>query len=277
MVTNYKCLHEPTPFLNMDKIRRTPWDTYVAAFPVVDGVYYISANNWVAAYLIDTGEGLILIDTGLQETLYLMIYEIHRLGYELQQIKKILLSHAHIDHIGGARPLQELTGAEIYLGKRDLYFLTDRRDLILGGEECLCGSFLPDKFYEDEPVITMGDISIRAISTPGHTPGCTSFVFKVRASDAKTYTCAMMGGLGIGNLTDEELKKSGLPVSLRQEYMNSLEKLLEIHVDIVLPSHPDQYDILEKLGARTDNQVPLTDPAVWDRLLRQRIEKAKQL
>lgn len=123
----------------------------------------------------------------------------------------------------------------------------------------------------------MGGMSIRTIPTPGHTPGCTSFVFDVQAGDEKTYTCAMMGGLGIDNLSDEGLEKSGLPVSLRQEYIDSLEKLMELHVDIVLPSHPNQYDILEIAGKRTDRTVPLADPGAWGRLLSGRMEKAKNM
>ena len=60
-----------------------------------------------------------------------MIENIRKLGYELTDIKKILLSHAHIDHIGACRTMKELTGAKVYLGERDLMFLHERKDLIM--------------------------------------------------------------------------------------------------------------------------------------------------
>ncbi|WP_260403552.1 MBL fold metallo-hydrolase, partial [Phocaeicola vulgatus] len=79
-----------------------------------------------------------------------MIENIHKLGYKLTDIKKILLSHAHIDHIGAARTMKELTGAKIYLGERDLPFLHERRDLILNDGGYTCGEFEPDELYADD-------------------------------------------------------------------------------------------------------------------------------
>ena len=111
----------------MERCCRRPWEAYTEPIRMAPGVWYISGNDWVACYLIDTGDGLILIDTAMHETVYLLIENVRKLGYELTDIKKILLTHAHIDHIGGARTLKELTGAKIYLGERDLLFLHERR------------------------------------------------------------------------------------------------------------------------------------------------------
>ena len=118
----------PAPVL-MEHCCRQPWETYLEPLKMAPGVWYVSGNDWVACYLIDTGDGLILIDTAMHETAYLMIENIRKLGYELTDIKKILLSHAHIDHIGGCRTMKELTGAKVYLGKRDLIFLHERKEL----------------------------------------------------------------------------------------------------------------------------------------------------
>ena len=128
----------PAPVL-MEHCCRKPWETYLEPLRMAPGVWYVSGNDWVACYLIDTGDGLILIDTAMHETAYLMIENIRKLGYELTDIKKILLSHAHIDHIGAARTMKELTGAKIYLGERDLPFLHERRDLILNDGGYTCG------------------------------------------------------------------------------------------------------------------------------------------
>ena len=130
----------PAPVL-MEHCCRQPWETYLEPLKMAPGVWYVSGNDWVACYLIDTGDGLILIDTAMHETAYLMIENIRKLGYELTDIKKILLSHAHIDHIGGCRTMKELTGAKVYLGKRDLIFLHERKDLIMNEGGYTCGEF----------------------------------------------------------------------------------------------------------------------------------------
>ena len=139
----------PPPGQLMERVCRRPWEAYVEPFPMAPGVWYISGNDWVACYLIDTGDGLILIDTAMHESAYLMIENIRKLGYELTDIKKILLTHAHIDHIGAARTMKELTGANLYLGARDLEFLHERRDLIANNGEYTCGEFEPDELYDD--------------------------------------------------------------------------------------------------------------------------------
>ena len=113
----------------MERCCRTPWVSYLPPFRMAPGVYYVSGNDWVACYLIDTGAGLILIDTAMHETCYLMLECIRSLGYDPMDIKKILLTHAHADHIGAARTMKELTGARVYLGERDLFMIHERKDL----------------------------------------------------------------------------------------------------------------------------------------------------
>ena len=104
----------PAPVL-MEHCCRKPWETYLEPLRMAPGVWYVSGNNWVACYLIDTGDGLILIDTAIPESLYLLVDSIYRLGFKLTDIKKILLSHAHFDHCGAAGAMKKLTGAELYM------------------------------------------------------------------------------------------------------------------------------------------------------------------
>ena len=81
-----------------------------------------------------------------------------------------------------------------------------------------------------------GNIQIQPIHTPGHTPGCTSFLITVENEGKKTLL-GMHGGLGLNGLSKAELIQNGLPVTLQQEYLNSLKEIVKIPVEIVLPSH----------------------------------------
>lgn len=265
----------PPAMVLMERCCRRPWEAYVEPIKMAPGVYYISGNDWVACYLIDTGDGLILIDTAMHETAYLMIENIRKLGYELTDIKKILLTHAHIDHIGGARTMKELTGAKIYLGERDLMFLHERRDLIRIGDYT-CGEFEPDEIYADDKPITQGNITIHTVSTPGHTPGCTSMFFDVTDSDGQVLHCGIHGGLGL-NLTKKNFEEDGLPPTLRDEFIEGLKKLDQMDVDICLPSHTNQVGILLLKDQVTEDFNPYLDPSIWHELMQERLERVMQI
>ena len=267
----------PSAFLLMEECCRSPWKTWQRPFRMAPGVYYVSGNNWVASYLLDTGDGLVLIDTGMHETVYLLIESVRMLGFDIRNIRKILLTHAHIDHIGGARALKELTGAKLYLGRRDLLFLHERRDLIGGEGQYTCGLFEPDELYDDARPICQGNLTIHSVSTPGHTPGCTSFYFDVQdAVHGRTLRCAIHGGVGL-NLKNSDFEKTGLPHSLRDEFIAGLEKLDKWHVDVTLPSHTNQYGILPLVDQISEEYNPFYEPGVWHELMNERLERVREI
>ena len=261
----------------MARVCRRPWEAYVEPFAMAPGVWYISGNDWVACYLIDTGDGLILIDTAMHESAYLMIENIRKLGYELTDIKKILLTHAHIDHIGAARTMKELTGAKLYLGARDLEFLHERRDLVANNGEYTCGEFEPDELYDDAKPISQGHITVRTVSTPGHTPGCTSMFFDVTDKNGRTLKCGIHGGVGLNTLNREYFEEKRQPVSLRDEFIEGLKKLDKMDVDICLPSHTNQVGILPLVPQISEDHNPFIDPSIWHELMNERLERVYAL
>lgn len=80
-----------------------PWTLAQKPFKVIENVYFVG-NTWVSVYLIDTPEGLILIDCAYEENLYLLIDSIRGLGFDPKDIRHLLISHGHFDHCGAARP-----------------------------------------------------------------------------------------------------------------------------------------------------------------------------
>ena len=86
------------------------WESRMEPFRVFGNLYFVGTEP-ASAHLIDTGAGLILLDSGYPETLYLVLDSIRRLGFRLEDLALILHSHGHIDHIGGTRALVELTGS----------------------------------------------------------------------------------------------------------------------------------------------------------------------
>ena len=266
------------PSEEMERACRRPWEGYLPPIRMAAGVYYVSGNDWVGSYLLETEEGCVLIDTAMHETVYLLLENLRQLGHKPTDIKKILISHAHIDHMGGAKALQELTGAAMYIGERDMLFLRDRPELLFNeGGKYTCSTFTPDAFYSDDQPIRLGSLSIRTLATPGHTPGCTSFFFDVRDVDGQTRRCAMHGGVGQNTMTKEYFRTSGLPPSLREEFMDGCRMLDTLDVDICLPSHTNQVGILKLRDKITDTFNPYYDPAIWHELVRERLQRVRDL
>lgn len=276
MPLNSTSLTSPPPENLMERCCRTPWVSYLAPFRIAPGVYYVSGNDWVACYLIDTGDGLILIDTAMHETCYLMLESIRELGFDPVDIRKILLTHAHSDHIGAARTMKELTGADLYLGQRDMFIVRERKDLILC-EGYTCGDIEPDVIYNENQPIVQGNVVIHTYDTPGHTPGCTSMLFDVTGEDGRTYTCGIHGGVGLNTLSKKFLAENGLPVSLQQEFCDSLKRMDQLHVDICLPSHTNQVGIVPLIPRITETFNPFVDESIWHELMQERLGRMEKM
>lgn len=210
-----------------------PWTLAQKPFKVIENVYFVG-NTWVSVYLIDTPEGLILIDCAYEENLYLLIDSIRGLGFDPKDIRHLLISHGHFDHCGAARQLQEMSNCEIWINEKDAYFFTERRDLI--AFEDRVPEFRIDHYYDSDQSICFGGMTIWPVPCSGHTPGTTSFFFEVE-HEGRKLTVAMHGGLGTNTLSKEDLLTNGWPLSFQQGYLDMLRQMKRRSVDVLIPSH----------------------------------------
>lgn len=274
----FRCT-KPTPH-PVKTLAYEPWALTVKPFQVSPRTWYVAGQTWVGCYLIDTGSGLILIDTAIPESMYLLVDSIYRLGYKPEDIKKILLSHAHFDHCGAARAMKELTGASVYLSSEDYEFYRKcPKETLVLDPDSHPQDFTVDAFYSEEEPVTLGDISIRTMLTPGHTIGCTSFFWEEKNPvNGETYVVAMHGGVGANTMNDDYYASSTyLTPDLRTRFLRDAEKLKGIHVDIALPSHPNQIEIVDRAGQYTHETQPYLDDTVWAEFVEERTRQVREL
>lgn len=210
---------------------------------IVPRVHLIGGLGPSAAYVIETGDGLIAIDSGLEKDAKLFKAELARLKLDWKTLRAIFLTHAHGDHTGGAQRLSDETGAKIYAGALDVPIIE------AGGPwEAVFSTFrMPnhsthpthvDVLVHDHDRYQFGNVTVTALETPGHTPGSTCYL-------------AQLDGLRILFSGDVIMRLGDRPLGTYSAYLapryrgdaptflQSLTRLREIPVpDLVLPGHP---------------------------------------
>lgn len=194
-----------------------PWDGAISPFKIAGNVYFVGTFQ-ASSHLIDTGDGLILIDTGYENTLYLLIDSIYALGFNPRDVKYIINTHWHWDHTEGTRALAALSGAKTLIGAPDF--------------ENAKKYFDADILINDGDTLTLGNTTIEFLSTPGHTKGTVSLFFTTEEA-GKTYRVGMFGGAGLNTLAEGEFDYD----NCREDYPASLHRLQKEKVDIFIGNH----------------------------------------
>lgn len=252
-----------------------PWEVAIDPFKVAPRTYYVG-NAWVGAYLLESSEGLILFDSTMQPQVYLVFEAIRKLGFDPADVKLLMLTHMHYDHVGGARVIAEHTGARIMMSREDVAFLAERPDQLFESGYAY-GDFEVHEHYNDNEPVVFGDRRIDTVLSPGHTPGTTSFFFDATDESGVTKRCGLHGGIGLNTLGDDFLTEYGMPVTARTDYLDSMRRLRNLHVDITLGSHPAQVDMLSKVPLIAPDFNPFDDPSVWQWLIDQRTRQVQEL
>lgn len=242
---------------------------YVKPFRIIGDVYYIGDQK-VCSHLIDTGEGLIVFDSGFQHSIHLMVQAIWECGFNPKDVKYIFHSHEHFDHIGAANDFKDLYGTKLAISKVGADIFRNRPELVYM-EACPCpyaSVFEPDMELEDGQIFTLGHTTIRCIHTPGHAPGVMSFFFDTE-EEGQIYHVGYFGGAGYNTLYKQALLHDGLPLNSRQQFLDSLQKVRKEQVDVVLGNHPRQNETLQKRERMLEDpdKNPFVDSDEWIRFI----------
>lgn len=222
--------------------------TRMTPFRMIGNIYFIGTYE-ASSHLIDTGDGLILIDTGYEENAETVIESMSALGFDPADVKYILHSHGHYDHTDATHKLIPLMpNAKTYLSFKDIKYIK---------------YFTPDCDIKDGDVIKLGNTEVLCLFTPGHTEGSVSFFINVE-EDGKIYRAAMFGGSGTNQLKKAWMHKYDVPYLCRGEFFDSVDRLLAEHVDVMIGNHawqnrtPEKYEMMA-----TAQQNPFIDPTEW--------------
>ncbi len=228
------------------------------AHRVIGNVYYVGSKD-LASYLITTGEGHILINSGFEETVPLIRAGVESLGFKMRDIKVLLVSHAHSDHVAGHALAKELTGAKVYVmrgddaviasGGKGQYFYTRSR-----WKPCPV-----DHVLEDGEEVRLGGVTLVARRTPGHTRGCTTWTWRVADGD-KTYDVVVIGSPNV-NAGYRLVDNKDYP-EIADDFASTFRTLKALPCDVFLGAHGGYYGMIPKYEkTRSGNpKNPFIDP-----------------
>ena len=240
----------------------------IEPFRLWGNVYFVGSSS-VSVHLIDTGEGLIMIDTGYPYMRDAILENMRILGFDPSQIRILLHSHAHYDHYANTAYYKSLSGAKTYISRIDGEVVNGHMDLSLAVE----GGYDPippfdcDVLLDDGDTVALGNTRILCRLAPGHTDGVMCFFFDIHDGD-RTLRAAMHGGIGMNAMRLDAMRRHGRDLAARRRFRADLEVLREIPVDVVLGNHPHQSRTEEKLARlRAGEADAFVDPAGWRRLM----------
>lgn len=247
---------------------RHPWKGRIEPFQLIGNLYFVGTVP-ASAHLIDTGEGLLLIDSALPQSTYLILEGMRRLGFDPADLRWILHSHGHYDHIGSTRALVELTGAKTYISRLDAPLATGELNLTWANEMgCAFNeAFEPDGLIEDGDVLEFGNTRIECVLTPGHTLGTLSFFWNIEGAH-EPLTAAMFGGTGHNTMERDWLAANHMPLDMPERYRAGLHCVFDRRVDVFVGNHLGHNRSLEKLQERAQGvKFPFVDRGEWQRFL----------
>lgn len=239
---------EPDPPAECERCEQ--WNEPLDPFRIYGNTWYVGTDG-LASILIETGEGLVLIDGGLPQSAAVIVDNIRTLGFDPLDVRAILVSHPHFDHAGGVNAIQRMTRATVYTSEDGVATLESGR-LQAGDPQFVAdsdeGSFPPvDKVVavRDGESVSVGSVDILAVYTPGHTAGSVTWTWESCALGA-CYDVVYADSLTAVSAPGFSFAATGAASQL----VESAGRIADLDCDILLTPHPfffGMYDKLERI------------------------------
>ena len=253
------------------------WVLDYPPFRIAGNLYYVGSDD-LACYLITTPKGHILINTGVAGSDTMIRRHIEMLGFKFKDLKILLTSHAHFDHVGAMAAIKKETKAKMMVDEEDVAVLEDggNSDFDFGGVGFLFEPVKIDRKLHDRDTILLGGMKIEVLHHPGHTKGASSFLFTVK-DDKNSYQVL------IANIPTilSETKFPSMPTypNVQRDYAYTLDTMLKLQFDLWFAAHTGQFHLKEKHHPGDPyNPMAFADRPGYDAEIRERQEAfAKRL
>ena len=226
------------------------WNKPFPAHKIIGNVYFVGSEQ-LGSFLITTPEGHILINSDYEETVPVIRAAVEKLGFKFTDIKILLGSHAHPDHMTGDAMVKQLTGAQVMALAEDVPALEAMKP---GGKPHPI-----DKVLHDGETVTLGGTTLVAHLTPGHSRGCTTWTLKAQEG-GKSYDVVIIGSFGT-NPGFRLVNNAEVP-GIADEFRRAFKVARSLPCDVPLGSHPGMYNMDAKYAKlKAGGANPFIDPS----------------
>ncbi|MEA1072116.1 subclass B3 metallo-beta-lactamase [Sphingomonas sp. LY160] len=226
----------------------TDWDKRAPAVRTHANTYLVGTCG-ISSILITGSDGHVLIDGGTEAGAEVIAANIRALGFKLTDVKYLLHSHEHLDHVGGTARLQQLTGATLIASapaKRVLDTGLPSTDDPQAGMHKPFPAATVGRVIGDKGEVRLGNLLLTAITTPGHTPGALSW----RWESCDGAVCrTMVYADSLSPVSRDDYKFSAFPARLAA-YRASIAKVAASRCEILLTPHPSSSAMKERMTGK---------------------------
>ncbi|PYR80381.1 MAG: MBL fold metallo-hydrolase [Acidobacteria bacterium] len=254
MATEERASSNPAPRANATPPPppdRAKW--HVEPMKVFDNLYYLGQSEY-SAWAVTTSAGIIVIDTLFDYSVEDEIVNgLTKLGLDPKNIKYVIVSHAHSDHEGGARLLQDRFGAHVLMSQAD-WDLTARITQSWPKPR-------KDMVVTDGQKLTLGDTTLTMYLTPGHTPGTISTIIPVR-DNGRPHVAAEWGGTGFNFTVSPDKPRRYWYETYAASADHFRDAVKKAGADVLIANHPEQDGAKAKLAALATRKEGAPNPYV---------------
>ena len=248
------------------------WDKAGPPFRIHGNSFYVGTCG-IAAILVTSPAGHVLIDSGTEKGAAVIAANIRRLGFRLKDVKLLLHSHEHFDHVGGHAVIQRLTGATVAASVAAAPVLESGRDSPEDPQAGMHAAMTPVKVgrrLADGEVVRLGGLALTTHATPGHTPGALSWSWTSCArSNRDCRRIAYADSLSA--VSADTYRFSDHPTYLAT-YRNGVARVAALPCDILITPHPSASNLRSRLAAGALN-VPPGQCATYARTIGERLDE----
>jgi metallo-beta-lactamase class B len=219
------------------------WDTSFPPYRVIGNIHYVGSTD-LAQFLITTSQGHVLLDTGFEASVPRLRDNVQRLGYRFEDIAFVISSHAHIDHVQAHAVVRRMTGAKVVASSLDAPFIASGGH----GETVFDGVYAwrpcpVDRTIVDGETLTLGELTLTARVTPGHTKGATTWTMQVDAG-ARRLNVVFFSSANI----NPGVRLIGNPryPDIARDFEHSFAIWKALPCDVFLGAHGEFYDMRAK-------------------------------
>lgn len=233
-------LGAPTSAVPQSREQRPLWNRPTDPFRMIGNVHYVGTEQ-LGAYLLTDKRGHILIDGAMPESADQIAANVRRLGFRVEDIKIMLVNHAHMDHAGGLARLKQITGAKLLANAGDRPELESGR-IAYRDQAWAFPAVKVDGLLRDGQRVRLGDTVLTTHLTPGHTKGCTSWTTRVREGPRPLdvlFACSL-------TVAEQPLVGDARYPQAAADFTRTFAKLGRMKADVFLNYHAEGFDLAGK-------------------------------